>query len=95
MADLKTLILKRPKDGILNEIVDFIIDEKTDFVDRAKKVQFVEGTGMLLTAGDQAYIKIVVTYDAADEKDAEDIKHIIEYAKRGASDISVEIIDPA
>lgn len=93
VSKTKTMRLTYPGGALLNEVADYILEEKEDFVQRLASFELIEGAASAMGAGDHAIIEIVIRYDAVNESVLEDIKQIIAYANRGASDIIVEIDD--
>lgn len=93
MPAIKTMHLKYPGRALLNEVVDYILEEKQSLVERLPSFELIEGPASVMGAGDHAIIEIVIRYHEADEAALEDIKQIIAFANRNASEIIVEIDD--
>lgn len=93
MSAIKHMRLKYPGQALLNEVADYILEEKHDLIDRLAGFELVEGPASLMGSGDQAIVEIVIRYEALDEAVLEDIKQIIAFANRGATEVIVEIDD--
>lgn len=90
---MKTIRLKRTDGSLLNGVADYILEELAAFAERAPVLELVEGAAALMGSGDHAIIEIVIRYDEANEDDLEAIKAILTQAKKGASEVSVEVIE--
>lgn len=90
---MRTIRLKRPDGSLLNGVADFILEELADFAERVPLLELVEGAASLMGSGDHAIIEIFIRYDEASEEDLKAIKSILEQAKEGANEVSVEVID--
>lgn len=87
---MKTLIIKRSKGALLNDVADAILDEHEGVVSSLPEFKLIEGPGTAIGSGDHAIIEIKIRYDEADPEVARQIEKIIELAKLRASEIEVE-----
>lgn len=93
MSVTKTMHLRYPEKQPITEVADYILEEKSALPERVRTFELIEGPASAMGSGDQAIVEIVIRYDEADADTVADIKQIIAFANRGASEVIVEIND--
>lgn len=93
MSAIKTMHLRYSEKKPLTEVADFIFEEKASLPERVQTFELIEGPASVMGSGDQAIVEIIIRYDEADAETVADIKQIIAFANRGASEVIVEIND--
>ena len=93
MPAIKTISLRYPKKRPITEVADYILEKTPALPERVQAFELIEGPALVMGAGDQTFIEIIIRYDEADAATVEDIKQIIAFANRGASEVIVEITD--
>ncbi len=81
--------------NILNDFADFIFDDLPEFPESVELFELIPSPAptQMLAAGEDAIIRIVIRYDGNDDQISEDIKKIVEHAKRAKLQIQFKAVD--
>lgn len=89
----RQLRLRYADGSVLNDVVDFILDELPQFPERTNLFELIPSPTPVpeLAFGEDVIIAIVIQYDNANQSILEDIEKIMARAKRDAKEVVVDI----
>lgn len=93
MGLVENIRLKAKKGSILNDLADYIISEKPEFLDQLTDFRLVEGAGVLFGAGDAPIVEIIIRYKVDERSKLTDIDEILNVAAERSEEIEIVIDD--